>query len=177
MNVFESGQDWKIAALKTNIHVHFLFVGDIMNLKYMEIAFSYAKKAYLNNEVPVGAVIVKDNEIISFGFNCKEEKKSIFEHAELIAIKLAEEKIDNWRLDNCDLYVTLDPCPMCASAIKQSRISNVYSALSNSKENSFIITKIFECDKTNPAVNFISNIDSNRSKKMLNSFFEKQRKK
>ena len=177
MNVFESGQDWKIAALRTNIHVHFLFVGDFMNLKYMELAFFYANQAYLNNEVPIGAVIVKNDEIISFGFNCKEENKSVLEHAELIAIKLAEKKLDNWRLDDCDLYVTLDPCPMCASAIKQSRINNVYSALSNSEENNFIINKIFEVDKTNPAVNFVSNIDPERSKKMLNSFFEKQRKK
>ena len=91
---------------------------------------------------------------------------------------MAEKNLNNWRLDNCDIYVTLDPCPMCASAIKQARINNVYSALSNSDQrNSEIILKIFEKDNTNAAVNFISNLDEGRSKKMLSDFFSKQRKK
>ena len=147
-----------------------------MDSKFMDLAFKYAQKAFDNNEVPVGAVIVKDNEVISYGFNTKESNCSVLDHAELIAIKKAETKIHNWRLDNCDIYVTLDPCPMCASAIKQSRIKNVYSALSNSdKNNSFIISKIFMKDNVNPSVSFYTDLDKDRGKLLLNSFFEKQR--
>ena len=178
MNVFELGQDWKIAALRTNIHVHFLFVGDNMEIRFMNYAFALAEKASIIDEVPIGAVIVKDGKIISYGYNNKEKSNSVFGHAELIAIKEAEKKIGNWRLDNCDLYVTLDPCPMCASAIKQSRIKNVFSALSNSDEkNEKIILEIFSCDSTNPTVNFLTNLQPDKSKKILNSFFKKQRKK
>ena len=147
-----------------------------MKREYLDMAFQYAHEAFEHNEVPIGAVIVKDDEVISYGFNHKESENSVLEHAELIAIREAERKLNNWRLDNCDLYVTLDPCPMCASAIKQSRINNVYSALNNLDDNNeLLIKKIFEKDKVNPSVNFESNLDSDRSKKLLNSFFKKQR--
>ncbi len=149
-----------------------------MKKEFLNLAFYYAEEAYKLDEVPIGAVIVKDNEVISYGFNIKESENSVLKHAELIAIENAEKKLNNWRLDGCDLYVTLDPCPMCASAIKQSRIQNVYSALENSDFNNIeIIQKIFERDITNPAVSFISNLDVERSKKLLNSFFKKQRNK
>lgn len=149
-----------------------------MNKKYMDLAFFYAKKAYNLNEVPVGAVIVKDNEVISYGYNQKEINNCVCDHAEIIAIKEASKKINNWRLDGCSIYVTLDPCPMCASAIKQSRISCVYSALQNlDLNNDYILKKIFENNYINPGVSFVSNINPERSKKMLESFFKKQRMK
>lgn len=149
-----------------------------MRQEFMDLAFFYAQKAYEIGEVPIGAVIVKDNEVISFGYNLKEKEQSVLQHAELIAIKQAEQKLRNWRLDNCDLYVTLDPCPMCASAIKQARIKNVYSALSNSDaHNSELLIEIFRTDLTNPGVNFISDLEIDSSRKILNSFFQKQRNK
>ena len=147
-----------------------------MKKEYFDKVFQCAKKAESIGEVPIGAVIVKNDEIIGVGYNKKERKKSIVEHAELIAIKQAEKKIDNWRLNDCDIYVSLDPCPMCASAIKQARIKNVYSALNNSDPNNLnIIAKIFEKDSTNPKVNFESNLSPEKSKEILSSFFEKQR--
>ena len=149
-----------------------------MNKEFMDLAFKYAEMAYNDNEVPIGAVIVKDNIVISFGYNSKESSKSVLKHAELIAIEKAEKILDNWRLDDCDLYVTLDPCPMCASAIKQARIRNVFSALNNSDANNLaIINSIFQKDLTNPEVVFKTNLDSERSKMILNSFFKKQRNK
>ncbi len=149
-----------------------------MNNSFMDLAFFYAEKAYECDEVPIGAVIVKNNEVISYGFNHKEQNQSVLEHAELIAIKEAEEKLHNWRLDDCELYVTLDPCPMCASAIKQSRIKTVYSALNNSDNNKLeLIKNIFKKDQINSEVQFITNLDIERSKKLLNSFFKKQRNK
>ena len=150
-----------------------------MNKEFMDLAFHYADLAFKSGEVPSGCVIVKENEVISFGFNSKEQHNSIFNHAEIIAIKRASKKLNNWRLDGCDLYVTLDPCPMCASAIKQSRIKNVYSALNNSDSNNLaIINEIFEKnDKVNSFVNFFSNLDQERSKTLLNKFFQLQRNK
>ena len=178
MNVSEIGQDWKIAALRTNIHVHFLFMVMFMENKFMDLAFEQANKAFLNNEVPIGAIIVKDGVIVSVGYNRKESSNSVFAHAEIIAIYEAEKKLNNWRLNDCDLYVTLDPCPMCASAIKQSRIRNVFSALEKSDvNNGLIINKIFKADTTNPSVNFYTNLYVDKAKKNMNSFFEKQRKK
>ena len=100
-----------------------------MKKEFMDVAFEQAYIAFNNNEVPVGAVIVYNNQIIAKAYNLKESNKCSLSHAELIAISEASKKLNNWRLDDCDIYVTLDPCPMCASAIKQSRIKNVYSAL------------------------------------------------
>ena len=149
-----------------------------MNRKFLDLAFKYAEKAYKNNEVPIGAIIVKDGKIIGYGYNQKEKKNSVLEHAEIIAIRMASKKLNNWRLDDCDIYVTLDPCPMCASAIKQARIKNIYSALSNlDKENEKVVEDILKKDKTNPEVNLISNIEPDKSKNILNSFFNIKRDK
>lgn len=149
-----------------------------MNRKFLDLAFKYAEKAYKNNEVPIGAVIVKDNEVIGYGYNQKEKKNSVLEHAEIIAIRMASKKLNNWRLDDCDIYITLDPCPMCASAIKQSRIKNIYSALSNlDEENKKVVVDILKRDKTNPEVKLITNMEPDKSKKILNSFFNIKRDK
>lgn len=78
------------------------------------------------DEIPVGAVIVKDNEIIAFAHNKKEELKKSSAHAEMLAIEMAQNGLRRWRLDDCDMYVTLEPCPMCASAIIQAKIKNLY---------------------------------------------------
>ena len=94
--------------------------------KFMNEALKEAKKAYKINEVPVGCIIVKDGKIISRGYNKREKTQNPLAHAEIICINKACKKINNWRLDGCDLYVTLQPCQMCLGAIKQARISNVY---------------------------------------------------
>ena len=147
-----------------------------MNKKFMDEAFKEAQKAFDLDEVPVGAVIVKNNKIISKAHNLKEYNDCCIFHAEINAIIDASKNVDNWRLNDCDIYVTLDPCPMCASAIKQARICNVYSAGSNSDLNNLkLIQSIFKADNTNSSVNFITNIDHNKSRKLLNAFFLKQR--
>lgn len=95
-------------------------------LDYMDIALEEAKKAYEADEIPVGVVIVRDGEIISRSHNLKESLNSPIAHAEVLAIEEACKKLNNWRLSGCDMYVTLEPCPMCASLIAQSRISKLY---------------------------------------------------
>lgn len=94
--------------------------------KYMNIAIEEAKKALKKGEIPVGAIIVKDNIVIAKAHNTREESQNALEHAEINAIKKACEFLSNWRLDECDMYVTMEPCPMCCGAILQSRIKNVY---------------------------------------------------
>lgn len=91
---------------------------------FMEKAIETALQT--QNDVPVGAVIVKDGEIIAFAHNEKEVDNDVTSHAEILAIRKAEKVLGNWRLDGCELYVTLEPCPMCAWAILQSRVSKVY---------------------------------------------------
>ena len=92
----------------------------------MEIALEEAKKAYSKGEVPIGAVIVKDGEIIARSHNLKETLKSAIAHAEILAIEKACKKLGAWRLLDCEMYVTLEPCPMCAGALINSRIKKIY---------------------------------------------------
>lgn len=91
---------------------------------FMKLAIAEGKK--VEKDIPVGAVIVKDGEVIATGFNTKEQDNDVTSHAEIIAIRKAEKILNNWRLEDCDLYVTLEPCPMCGWAILQSRIRTVY---------------------------------------------------
>ena len=101
----------------------------------MLIALKEARKAYANDEVPVGAVIVQNNKIIGKAYNKKEQNKCALLHAELIAIEKACKKVSNWRLVDSTIYVTLEPCPMCASAIKQSRIKKIVYLFENSNSD------------------------------------------
>lgn len=149
-----------------------------MNLKYMELAYKEALKAYKHDEVPVGAIIVKNGTIISKSYNKKEKEQCCTYHAEILAIQKACRKIRNWRLDGCDIYITLEPCPMCASAIKQARIENVYCGLNNSDiNNEVIIKKIFKADNNNSEVIFFNNLYVEKVKLLMQSFFNKRRKK
>ncbi len=96
---------------------------------YFAILIKLAKKAAKKKEVPVSALLVKDNKIIASSYNTRKSKKNVCNHAEMLVIKQASRKLKDWRLNNCDLYVTLKPCSMCETAIKQARISNVYYLL------------------------------------------------
>lgn len=149
-----------------------------MKIDYMELAYQEAIKAYVSGEIPVGAVIVKDEEVIATGYNLKEKNACCIYHAEILAILEASYKLKNWRLEDCDIYVTLEPCPMCASAIKQARIRNVYCGLSNStSDNLNIIKKIFDSDNLNPSVNFYNDLYCDRVKHLMQKFFVEKRNK
>lgn len=94
--------------------------------EFMSIAIEEAKKAAVKGEIPIGAVIVKENKVIAKAHNLRESLKNALCHAEISAINSACKEIDNWRLDGCDMYVTLEPCPMCCGAILQARLRSVY---------------------------------------------------
>lgn len=105
-----------------------------MNEQFMELAIKEAKKAYKKEEVPVGAIIVKDNKVVSKAYNMVEKNKNCTLHAEIIAIKKASKRLKNWRLNDCEMYVTLEPCKMCMSAIELSRMKKVYFLIQKDKE-------------------------------------------
>lgn len=107
--------------------------------KFMKIALKEAKKAFEKEEIPVGAVIVKDGEIIAKAHNLKETKQSAMAHAEILAISKANKKLNNWRLSGCEMYVTLKPCAMCMGAIISSRIKKVYFGVDEIKQENRII--------------------------------------
>lgn len=111
-----------------------------MDNKYMNEAIKEAKKAYNEHEVPVGAVIVKNDKIIAKAHNTVEKNSDATKHAEINVIEKASKKIKNWRLIDCDLYVTLEPCEMCCGAINASRISNVYYLVSKKEDISIAKT-------------------------------------
>ena len=149
------------------------------NDKYMKIAFDEANKAFNEGEIPIGAVIVKNDQIISKAHNMKEKMNSSLYHAEMIVLKEASLKLNNWRLDDCEIYVTLEPCPMCSSAIKQSRIKTIYSALENSDKKNHDISNLIliSNDNTNSNVNIYNSLDKNKSNDLLSRFFNSRRKK
>ena len=135
-------------------------------------AFEEAYKSFELGEIPVGAVIVKDGKIISTGYNEKETHNCCLSHAEITAIRKASEILNNWRLIDCDIYVTLEPCEMCAAAIKQARISNIYSAVSNDDENIHNnVLNILKKDKSNPQVNIYNDQCVEQGRKILKDFF------
>lgn len=104
-----------------------------MNKEFMKLAILEAEKAAEKCEVPVGAVIVKNGEVIAVGHNLREEKQNALSHAEMEVINTACKKLGSWRLDDCEMYVTLEPCPMCTGAIINSRIKTVIFGAYDSK--------------------------------------------
>lgn len=103
--------------------------------KMLQIMLKEAEIAYKCGEVPIGCIIIKDNKVISKAHNIKQKTHLPFNHAEVIAIKKATKKLKDWRLNDCDLYVTLEPCNMCKEIIKESRIKNVYYLLKSTYSN------------------------------------------
>ena len=143
----------------------------------MGIALKEAKKALRREEVPVGAIIVNGDKIIARGHNMRELKGDITKHAELIAIKQANRKLKDWRLNDCVLYVTLFPCSMCASAILQSRISRiVIGAPTSDMKNKKIVDLLFEVESDKPMISITENILSDECSNLLKEFFKEQRK-
>ena len=147
-----------------------------MDLKYMDMAIEEARKAFEEDEVPVGCVIVKNNQILALTHNRKEQMNSATKHAEILAIEEASSKLNNWRLDGCDVYITLEPCPMCASALKQARVSHIFCGLSNSDfKNYEMVLKILKSDKNNASVPIVNDLAVEKVDKIMKDFFRNRR--
>ena len=144
---------------------------------YMNEALKEAKKAYDKLEIPVGAVIVKDGKIIARGYNVKEGKKDSSKHAEIIAIQKASKKLDAWRLNDCDMYVTLEPCPMCAGAIIQARIKKLYIGTMDKKTGACgSVLNLLEDYTFNHKVEMETQVLQDECEQMLKQFFKELRK-
>ena len=139
-----------------------------MNEKYMNFAIKEAIKAQRTGEIPVGAVIVKNYKILSKSHNDRQKKHNVLGHAEINAVLKAENKMKDWRLNNCDMYVTMYPCSMCETIIKESRIDNVYYLVEN--QNNKSNNKNFI--RYNADQNVMNNYE-----KMLKKFFDNLRDK
>lgn len=143
---------------------------------FMREALKEAKKAYNKLEIPVGAVIVKNGEIIARAHNIKEEKKDTTKHAEILAIQKASKKLETWRLNDCEMYVTLEPCPMCAGALIQSRIKKVYIGTMDEKTGACgSVLNLLEDFKFNHKVEVERGILKEECEKILKEFFIKLR--
>lgn len=143
----------------------------------MRVALKEAKKAYKLNEVPVGAVIVLDDEIISKAHNLKETKQIVTNHAEILAIQIANKKLNTYHLDDCTIYVTLEPCGMCASAIQQSHIKRVVFATSDYKAGALGgLCDMYEVKKLNHYPLVSRGTLQQECSELLKSFFQNLRK-
>lgn len=149
-----------------------------MEEKFMKEALKEAIKAYEKEEVPVGAVIVKNGKIIAKAHNLKETKKDTTKHAEILAIQKASKKLNAWRLEDCEMYVTLEPCSMCAGALIQSRIKKVYIGTMDYKTGACgSVFNLFEDYTFNHKVECETGILKEECEKILQDFFKELRKK
>lgn len=146
--------------------------------KYMKEALKQAKKARDIEEVPIGCVIVYQDKIIGRGYNRRRIDKNTLSHAELNAIKKASKKMGDWRLDDCEMYVTLEPCQMCAGAIVQSRIKKVYIGCMNPKAGcAGSILNLLQVEKFNHQVEIIKGILEEECSSIMKEFFKTLRSK
>ena len=148
-----------------------------MEEKFMKEALKEAQKAYDKLEIPVGAVIVKEGKIIARAHNIKEEKKDTTKHAEIIAIQKASKKLQNWRLADCEMYVTLEPCSMCAGALIQSRIKKVYIGTADPKTGACgSVLNLLKDYTFNHKVEIETGILKDECENILKKFFKELRK-
>ena len=146
--------------------------------KYMKEAIKQAKKAALVGDVPIGCVIVHQDKIIARGYNKRNLKKTTLAHAELLAIEKASKKLGDWRLEDCTMYITLEPCQMCAGAIIQARIPKVVAGAMNKKAGcAGSVLNLFQIPQFNHQVIFENGILEEECSEMLSDFFKQLRKK
>ena len=143
--------------------------------KYMRQALNEARKAKEKGEVPIGAVIVKDDKIIARAHNLRETKMNSLKHAEIIAIDKACKKIGNFRLEECELYVTVEPCLMCAGAIVQSRIKKVHFGAQDEKYGAVVSACNAFDIKSNHKVEFEQGVLKNECEIIVKDFFKELR--
>lgn len=143
--------------------------------KFISAAIKQAQKAYNAGEIPVGAVVVKDGKIISRGYNKRESSQIATKHAEIIAIEKACKKLGSWRLEDCDIYVSLEPCPMCLGACVNARLKNIYYAAEQTSSSDNITSLIASSNRLNHKVNLIL-IKDERASALLSQFFAQKRR-
>ena len=146
--------------------------------KFMKAALKQAQKAYAIDEVPIGCVIVQNGHIIARGYNRRNIDKNTLAHAELAAIRKASKKTGDWRLEDCTMYVTLEPCQMCAGAIVQSRMKRVVIASMNAKAGcAGSVLNLLQMQQFNHQVEITQGVLEEECSQMLSSFFRELRER
>ena len=140
-------------------------------------ALRLAEKAAKQGEIPVGAVVVKDGKIIGKGFNQRERKQLATKHAEIVAIEKACKRLKSWRLDGCQIYVTLEPCPMCAGAIANARIDTLLFAAEEKTSSDGLLQRILSSLRLNHKVEVKRCEGKEEAQLLLQNFFKEKRKK
>ncbi len=144
--------------------------------KYMREAIKQAKKAYAKDETPIGCVVVCGDKMIARGYNKRNTKKSTLAHAEILAIQKASRVVGDWRLEDCTLYVTLEPCPMCAGAIVQARIPRVVIGSMNPKAGcAGSVLNLLQTDSFNHQAEVITGVLGQECSEMMSGFFRELR--
>lgn len=145
---------------------------------YMELAIEEAKKAFLEDEVPIGAVIIKEGKVLAQTHNLKKVLNDPTAHAEILAIKEATKVTGDWHLDDCEIYITAEPCPMCLGAILQTNIKKIVFGTFEPKLGAVESNqKFIDFPKYNNKVDVIGGVLENETKKLLKEFFQKKREK
>lgn len=148
------------------------------DIKYMKIALAEARKAYQRAEVPIGAVVICNDQVVGRGFNLREQTQDPTSHAEMIALREAAKNEASWRLENCQLYVTLEPCPMCAGAILQSRIERLVYGASDPKAGAVnSLYQLLNDDRFNHQVEVEAGVMEKEAAQLLKSFFRDLRER
>ena len=146
-------------------------------IKFMKEAVKEAKKAELIDEVPIGCVVVKDGKVISRGHNIRETKQNPIGHAEIVAITKASRKLKSWRLDGCDIYITLEPCIMCSGAIIQSRIRHIYFGAFDPKGGALGSSiDVLKAENINHHPEVTSGVLQEECSSLLTNYFKNKRK-
>ena len=146
--------------------------------KFMKAAITQARKAYTIDEVPIGCVIVQNDKIIARGYNRRNTDKNTLAHAELSAIRKASKKTGDWRLEDCTMYVTLEPCQMCAGAIVQSRMKRVVIGSMNAKAGcAGSVLNLLQMQQFNHQVEITRGVREEECSQMLSQFFRELRKR
>lgn len=146
--------------------------------KYMKAAITQAKRAYLREETPIGCVIVFEDKIIARGYNKRNWKKNTLAHAEILAINKASRVLGDWRLEGCTMYVTLEPCPMCAGAIVQARIPRVVIGSMNPKAGcAGSVMNLLQVSGFNHQVELTTGVLGEECSQLMTSFFRELRER
>ena len=143
----------------------------------MKEAIRYAGHSLLSDDVPIGCVIVRNNKIIGYGYNKKEELRSPIAHAEIMAIKMASKNLNSYHLEGCDIYVTLEPCLMCVGAILNAHIKNLYFGARNKRFGAVISHQKIEKLITNHKISYESGILERECASLISNFFSDLRKR
>lgn len=148
------------------------------DIRFMKEAIKQAKKAYAIDEVPIGCVIVHKDKIIARGYNKRNTKKNTLAHAEMIAIEKACKKLGDWRVEECTMYITLEPCPMCAGAIVQARIPRVVIGTHNKKAGcAGSVLNLLQVQEFNHQVDLTEGVLQEECSQMMKDFFREMRKR